>query len=124
MFCPAPRQNPLPFELAIDRVVSTAGLAGTVYATFGRAFATPVVVPILGSKNSGMFGNVLTQGAVASLEIIPEGKLDLIRMNMFVQYDGGPDRVCGVLFSEAAIKGKFGIPLEIDGLKQTAVPTS
>ncbi|KAG6864809.1 hypothetical protein C0991_007032 [Blastosporella zonata] len=79
-------KNPLPLELTIDRVVSSAGLNGTVFATFDQTFAKPVVVPILGTKNSGTFGNVLlTQGAIASLDIIPAGELDLINTNVFVR---------------------------------------
>ncbi|KAG6856764.1 hypothetical protein H0H87_000942 [Tephrocybe sp. NHM501043] len=104
-------KNPLPFELSIDRVVSSAGLNGTVYATFDHTFSTPFVIPILGTKNSGTFGNVqLTQGIDASLAIIPEAKLDLSNTNVFVR--------------AASIGGKLGFPLEIDGLKQTDVPTT
>ncbi|KAG6909359.1 hypothetical protein DXG01_000959 [Tephrocybe rancida] len=104
-------KNPLPFELTIDRVVSSAGLNGTVFATFDQTFAKPVVLPPLGSKNSGTFGNVLlTQGADASLAIVPEGKLDLSKTNVFVR--------------AGTIGGILGFPLEIDNLKQTAVPTT
>ncbi|TFK42135.1 hypothetical protein BDQ12DRAFT_710429 [Crucibulum laeve] len=104
-------KNPLPIELTIDRVVSSAGINGTVFATFDHTFATPVVVPILGTKNSGTIDNVLlTQGATASLDIIPLGVLDLISTDVFIR--------AGTIF------GKLGVPIPITGLKQKAVPTN
>ncbi|KAG5639644.1 hypothetical protein H0H81_008805 [Sphagnurus paluster] len=79
-------KNPLILELTIDRVVSTAGINGTVYAKFDQTFAKPLVVPILGTANSGTFGNVLlTQGIDASLGIIPLGVLDLIKTDVYVR---------------------------------------
>ncbi|KAG5340189.1 hypothetical protein J132_04208 [Termitomyces sp. J132] len=108
-------KNPLPFELTIDRVVSSAGLNGTVFATFDHTFSTllstPFVIPPLGTANSGTFNNVtLTQGAMATLVIIPEGVLDLTNTNVFVR--------------AGTIQGKLGFPLQIDGLKQSSVPTT
>lgn len=72
-------KNPLPFELTLDSVSSQAGLNGTVFATFTHTFAKPgLVVPPLATRNSGTIDNVLlTQGATASLAIIPFGVLDL-----------------------------------------------
>ncbi|KAF8899364.1 hypothetical protein BD779DRAFT_1667044 [Infundibulicybe gibba] len=103
-------KNPLIFELTIDRVMSSAGLNGTVFATFDQTFSKPVVVPPLGTKNSGTFGNVLLpQGATASLDIIPFGELDLISTDVFLR--------------AATIGGKLGIPIPITGLKQSDVPT-
>lgn len=82
----SPAQNPLLFELTIDRVTSTAGINGTVYATFDYTFPKPVVVPALGTANSGSIPNVtLTQGAIASLDIIPLGYLDLINVDVNVR---------------------------------------
>ncbi|KAJ7439949.1 hypothetical protein FB451DRAFT_1301104 [Mycena latifolia] len=104
-------QNPLLFELTIDRVSSTAGINDTVYATFDNTFATPVVVPALGKANSGTVPNVtLTQGAIASLDIIPLGFLDLINVDVHLR--------------ALTIDGKLGIPLLISGLHQTNVPTT
>lgn len=80
-------QNPLIFELTLDSVSSTAGINGTVYATFNHTFATPVVVPPLGKANSGVVPDVLlTQGAIASLDIIPLGYLDLINVDVNLRY--------------------------------------
>lgn len=79
-------KNPLPFELSIDRVVSSAGLNGTVFAAFDHTFSTPFVIKSLHTANSGIFGNVsLPQGALASLSIIPVGALDLLNTDVFVR---------------------------------------
>ncbi|KAF8079241.1 hypothetical protein FPV67DRAFT_106037 [Lyophyllum atratum] len=104
-------KNPLLIELTLDRVVSSAGVNGTVYATFDQKFSNGVVVPPFGTKNSGTFGNVLlTQGIDASLGIIPLGVLDLIRTDIYVR--------AGTIF------GKLGVPITIEGLKQSNVPTT
>jgi hypothetical protein len=79
-------KNPLPFELTIDRVITKAGVNGTEYAEFDQTFTEPIVVPSLGSKNSGIFGNVkLVQGALKSLDIIPLGYLDLQNVDIYVR---------------------------------------
>ncbi|KAF8892849.1 hypothetical protein CPB85DRAFT_1331073 [Mucidula mucida] len=66
--------NPLPIELTLDRVASDAGINSTVFASFDHTFPEPVVVPIFGTAKSGVIENVLlTQGALASLAIIPLG---------------------------------------------------
>jgi hypothetical protein len=76
-------QNPLIFELTIDSVTTSAGLNGTEYAAFSHKFAKPVVVPPLGKANSGNITNVLlTQGATASLAIIPFQELDLLNVDV------------------------------------------
>ncbi|KAJ6452634.1 hypothetical protein C8R45DRAFT_639619 [Mycena sanguinolenta] len=104
-------QNPLLFELTIDSVSTTAGLNGTVFATFQHAFSKPVVVPPLGKANSGNITNVLlTQGVEASLGIIPLGVLDLQNVNVNVR--------AGSIF------GIGGVPLPITGLHQSSVPTT
>ncbi|KAJ7760108.1 hypothetical protein DFH07DRAFT_957759 [Mycena maculata] len=104
-------QNPLIFELTIDQVSSTAGINGTEYAAFNYTFPTPVVVPPLGTANSGSIPNVLlTQGAIASLNIIPLGYLDLLNVNVNVR--------------ALTIDGKLGIPLVITGLHQNNVSTT
>ncbi|KAJ7902899.1 hypothetical protein B0H14DRAFT_2668030 [Mycena olivaceomarginata] len=48
-------QNPLFFELTrLDRVSSTVGINGTVYAAFGHTFSHPgIVLPPLGTAHSG-----------------------------------------------------------------------
>jgi len=104
-------KNPLFIELTIDRVKSSAGLNGTVYATFDQTFANGVAVPPFGTKNSGTFGNVLlTQGIDASLNIIPYKVLDLINTDVYIR--------------AGTIGGMLGIPIAIEGLKQSNVPTT
>ncbi|KAJ6596223.1 hypothetical protein DFH09DRAFT_1134432 [Mycena vulgaris] len=104
-------QNPLLFELTIDTVSTNAGLNGTVFASFDHRFTRPVVVPPLRQANSGNITNVLlTQGATASLAIIPFGVLDLLSVDVGVR-----------AFS---IGGIGGIPLAITGLHQSSVPTT
>ncbi|KAJ7079435.1 hypothetical protein B0H15DRAFT_858732 [Mycena belliarum] len=103
-------QNPLPFELTIDKITTSAGLNGTEFASFAHTFATPVVVPPFGGASSGNISNVLlTQGADASLAIIPFGVLDLLNVDADVR--------------ALSISGHGGIPLAIDGLHQSSVPT-
>jgi hypothetical protein len=73
-------------ELTIDRVVSSAGVNGTVYATFDHTFEKPVAVGALKTVNSGKVPNVLlVQGATKSLDIIPLGKLDLISTDVYLR---------------------------------------
>ena len=52
-------KNPLLLELTIDRVVSSAGVNGTVYAKFDHTFAKPVTVGAMKTVNSGRVPNVL-----------------------------------------------------------------
>ncbi|KAA1477235.1 hypothetical protein DENSPDRAFT_844432 [Dentipellis sp. KUC8613] len=103
-------KNPLPFEITIDHATTDAGVNGTIYSHFDQPFTT-FVVPALGTANSGTFGNVtLTQGAIASLPIIPLEELDILNADVQVRV--------------ATIKGKLGIPIPLDGIKQTNVSTT
>ncbi|KAG7451938.1 uncharacterized protein BT62DRAFT_926136 [Guyanagaster necrorhizus] len=104
-------KNPLPIELTLERVASSAGINSTEYASFDHTFSDPLVVPIFGTADSGVIENVLlTQGALASLSIIPLGYLDLLNTDVNLQ--------AGTIF------GQLGIPLNITGLKQEKVPTT
>ena len=106
-------KNPLPFELTIESISTDAGVNGTVYASFSHTFPTgqKVVVPPLGTASSGMVSNVtLVQGATASLAIIPLGYLDIIKADADLKL--------------LTINGELGIPLEVDGLKQSNVPAT
>lgn len=51
-------------ELTVDRVVSKAGVNGTVYASSEHTFATPVVVKALNTANSGKVPDVLPDQGV------------------------------------------------------------
>jgi len=104
-------KNPLIIEITLERVISTSGINGTVFASFDHTFSPPLVLPILGTASSGIIDNVLlTQGAIASLSIIPLGILDLIDTNITTRV--------------ATIDGFFGIPLVITGLQQSNIPTT
>ncbi|KAK0473109.1 hypothetical protein IW261DRAFT_1570247 [Armillaria novae-zelandiae] len=107
---PQPK-NPLPIELTLERVTSSAGINSTEYASFDHTFSDPLVVPIFGTADSGTIKNVLlTQGATASLDIIPLGFLDLLDTDVNLR--------------AATIFGKLGIPLDVTGLKQKNVTTT
>ncbi len=72
-------------ELNIQFVQTDAGVNGEIFAHFDQGFDS-FVVPAHGTANSGTFGNVLlTNGALASLVIIPLGFLD-ISVAITVQY--------------------------------------
>ncbi|KAI0035854.1 hypothetical protein K488DRAFT_76325 [Vararia minispora EC-137] len=69
--------NSLDTPITIEFVQSSSGVSGTTYALFDQPF-TSFTIPAHGTANSGTFGNVLlTQGAIASLGIIPLGMLDV-----------------------------------------------
>ncbi|KAH7915074.1 hypothetical protein BJ138DRAFT_1122997 [Hygrophoropsis aurantiaca] len=69
--------NPLGADLVIEYVQADALVDGEIYAHFDQAFSNYVIPPGQ-TVNSGQFGNVkLVKGALASLWIIPLGKLDL-----------------------------------------------
>ncbi|KAK0234074.1 hypothetical protein IW262DRAFT_1334218 [Armillaria fumosa] len=104
-------KNPLPIELTLERVTSSAGINSTEYASFDHTFSDPLVVPIFGTADSGTIKNVLlTQGATASLAIIPLGFLDLLDTDVNLR--------------AATIFGQLGIPLDVTGLKQKNVTTT
>ncbi|KAK0500952.1 hypothetical protein EDD18DRAFT_1348388 [Armillaria luteobubalina] len=104
-------KNPLPIELTLERVTSSAGINSTEYASFDHTFSDPLVVPIFGTADSDTIKNVLlTQGATASLAIIPLGFLDLLNTDVNLR--------------AATIFGQLGIPLNVTGLKQKNVTTT
>jgi len=95
--------NPLLIPLVIDQIKSSASLNGTTYATFTHTFKPAFVINPFQTVNSGDIPNVnLTQGAIASLDIIPAGILDI-----------DSDIILQVL-----------LPIPILGLKQSSVPTT
>ncbi|GAW05156.1 hypothetical protein LENED_006996 [Lentinula edodes] len=101
----------LKYQYRLHRVSSLAGINNTVYASFDHTFDPPVVVRPLGTADSGTIDNVLlVQGAINSLNIIPLEELDLLDVNVSVR--------------AASIDGFGGIPIPIDGLKQSDVPTT
>lgn len=124
-----PVSNPLPIELTIKSISSSAGLNGTELATFSHTFSSPgLVVGPLGSRNSGIIPNVLvTEGVENSLDIVPFGVLDLSNINANIQWAFNSDNLlgqCSCYENRAlTIGGNLGFPLELDGLRQDNVPT-
>lgn len=81
--------NPLDAEMVIEFVQSDSGVNGLTYASFGQSFDS-FVIPPGATVGSGLFPNVLlTQGAIASLDIIPLGFLDIHAANTI--RIGGPN---------------------------------
>ncbi|KAI6135778.1 hypothetical protein EV401DRAFT_1898270 [Pisolithus croceorrhizus] len=69
--------NPLDAHLVIEFVQADGMVDGEIYAHFDQAFSNYVIPPGQ-TVNSGTFGNVkLVKGALASLQIIPLGYLDI-----------------------------------------------
>ncbi|KAK0185110.1 hypothetical protein F5146DRAFT_1144316 [Armillaria mellea] len=103
--------NPLIVEITLDRVAISAGIGGVEYISFDHTFEDPVVVPILGTADSGVIENVaLTQGGLATLNIVPDGFLDLLNLDLFLR--------------EATIGGILGIPVNDTGLTASDIPTT
>jgi hypothetical protein len=69
-------QNPLFLDLKVLSIQTTSGLNGTDLVSFKHNFKN-FVVPAFGTANSGTISNItLIQGAVDSLNFIPDGILD------------------------------------------------
>ena len=103
-------QNPLDADLVIEFVQADAGLDGQVFARFSQGFPS-FVVPAGQSVNSGMFGNVLlTQGAIASLGIIPAGKLD-VSAAVTVRVGQGGYEVPFLKLSQTGVPTKYDVAL-------------
>ncbi|KAH9934026.1 uncharacterized protein BXZ73DRAFT_100865 [Epithele typhae] len=69
--------NPLDTDMEITALQVDSGLDGVTYAQFSASFDS-FVIPAHSTANSGTVQNVLlTKGAIASLGIIPVGKLDV-----------------------------------------------
>ncbi|KAK0192931.1 hypothetical protein F5146DRAFT_524124 [Armillaria mellea] len=87
----------------------SAGVNGIEYLSFDHTFADPVVIPILGTADSGDIADVqLTQGGVSTLGIRSLGYLDLLNLDVDMRV--------------ATINGTLGIPSNETGLTQSKVP--
>ncbi|KAK0237780.1 hypothetical protein EDD85DRAFT_951956 [Armillaria nabsnona] len=97
-------------EITLDRVAMSAGVDGTEYLSFDHIFEDPVVVPILGTADSGDIADVqLTQGGLSTLNITSLRQLDLLNLDVDMRV--------------ATINGKLGITSNETGLTQSNVPT-
>ncbi|KAJ3988747.1 hypothetical protein F5890DRAFT_1489973 [Lentinula detonsa] len=103
-------ENTLILEMTLDTVSCSAGVNDTVFASFSQTFDPPVVIPTLGTADSGPIDNVdMVQGILGTLSIIPLEELDILDMNITIRV--------------ASIGGVGGIPLALNGLMQSDVPT-
>lgn len=97
-------------EITLDRVAMSARVNGTEYLSFDHTFEDPVVVPILGTADSGDITDVqLTQGGLSTLNIVSSGQLDLLNLDVDMRV--------------ATINGKLGITSNETGLTQSNVTT-
>ncbi|KAI0686333.1 hypothetical protein BC835DRAFT_1523138 [Cytidiella melzeri] len=111
--------NPLEADLDIKFVQSDASVNGEIFAHFDQTFDN-FVVPAKGSANSGTFGNVLlTQGALASLAIIPLGYLD-IGAAQSAQIGVGGYEVPWLKIQQAGIPTTYSLSLSISEMHQIA----
>ena len=89
---------------------------GEVFARFGQAFDN-FVVPAKGTANSGTFGNVLlTQGALASLPIIPLGYLD-IGAAQTVQINSGGYELPWMQIKQDHVPTTYSLSLSLSEMK-------
>ncbi|KAK0494586.1 hypothetical protein EDD18DRAFT_1175235 [Armillaria luteobubalina] len=87
----------------------SAGVNGTEYLSFDHTFEDPVVVPILGTADSGAIADVqLTQGGPGTLTILLSKSLDLLNLDVDMRV--------------ATINGQLGITSNETGLTQSDVP--
>lgn len=105
----------------------SAGVNGTEYLSFNHTFEDPVVVPILGTADSGDIADVqLTQGGLKTLNIVSRG-LDLLNLDVDMRYAyflcRHDKRIDRRFFRVATINGKLGITSNETGLTQRNVPT-
>ncbi|KAK0470591.1 hypothetical protein IW261DRAFT_1425954 [Armillaria novae-zelandiae] len=99
-------------EITLDRVAMSAGVNGTEYLSFDHTFEDPVVVPILGTADSGDIADVqLTQGGLNTVvSLSSASSLDLLNLDVDMRV--------------ATIGGKLGIPSNETGLTESNVPAT
>ena len=92
---------------------------GEIFAHFDQAFDN-FVVPAHGSANSGTFGNVLlTQGALASLGIIPLGELD-IAAALTVEIGVGGYSIPWLKLSQPHVPTTYSLSLSLSDMESMA----
>lgn len=111
--------NPFDADLVIEFVQSDSGVNGQIFAHFEQPFDN-FVVPPGQTVNSGTFGNVLlTQGAIAALDIIPLGILDIGAANT-VRIGRGGYQVPWLQLNQKAVPTKYDLQLGFSAMKQKA----
>ncbi|KAF9047294.1 hypothetical protein BJ165DRAFT_1464966 [Panaeolus papilionaceus] len=116
--------NPLDADLVIDFVQADGGVNGEIFAQFSQGFDN-FVVPAHGTASSGIFGNVLLpQGAIASLDIIPLGILDIASgVTVRVRNPGGSGgyEVPFLKLNQAAVPTTYD--LDLSGARRVPTPS-
>jgi len=113
-------QNPLDTELVIEFVQSDSGVEGTTYAHFDQPFSS-FVIPAKGTANSGKFDNVLlTQGAIASLDIIPLGYLDVSARSTARVGGGDGYEIPWLPLEQKNVPTAYQLDLSLGALKKAA----
>ncbi|KAL0581501.1 hypothetical protein V5O48_000559 [Marasmius crinis-equi] len=103
--------NPLEEEVTIESFTAQLGVNEMTYVQVNHTFDQPLVLPARGTANSGLIPDVLfTQGALATLDIIPEGSLDLLDASAVIR--------------TGSVAGEGGEPSSIEDLTQDGIPTS
>ncbi|KAF4598358.1 hypothetical protein EYR38_006760 [Pleurotus pulmonarius] len=111
--------NPFDADLVIEFVQSDSGVNGQIFAHFEQPFDN-FVIPPGQTVNSGTFGNVLlTQGAIAALDIIPLGILDIGAANT-VRIGRGGYQVPWLQLNQKAVPTKYDLQLGFSAMKQKA----
>ncbi|KDQ27871.1 hypothetical protein PLEOSDRAFT_1112748 [Pleurotus ostreatus PC15] len=111
--------NPFNTDLVIEFVQSDSGVNGQIFAHFEQPFDN-FVIPPGQTVNSGTFGNVLlTQGAIAALDIIPLGILDIGAANT-VRIGRGGYQVPWLQLNQKAVPTKYDLQLGFSAMKQKA----
>ncbi|KAJ7647487.1 hypothetical protein FB45DRAFT_200334 [Roridomyces roridus] len=112
-------ENPLDADLTVLFVQSDAGLFNETFAFFSSAI-DGFTVPARSTANSGTIDNVLlTQGAVASLAIIPDGELDLVAAAT-VQVGAGGYIIPWLHISGTGIPTAYALDLTAAAMKEAA----
>jgi len=111
--------NPLDADLVFELVQSDAGVNGEVFAHFSQGFSS-FIVPAGQTVSSGTFDNVLlTQGALASLDIIPLGRLDVSAAST-VRVGQGGYQVPWLKIEQKDVPTTYNLALDGLSLRQAA----
>ncbi|KAF9007982.1 hypothetical protein BDQ17DRAFT_1388900 [Cyathus striatus] len=106
-------------DLVLELVQSDSGVNGEIFAQFTQPF-TSFIVPAKGSASSGTFDNVLlTQGAIASLDIIPLGILD-VAAAATVRVGQGGYQIPWLKLEQTSVPTTYNLALSFDTLKSKA----
>lgn len=109
--------NPLEVDLILEYVQADAGVDGTIYAQFAQSFDN-FVIHAGSTVNSGTFGNVLlTKGAIASLAIVPLGRLDIASAST-VRIGSGGYQVPFLKINQDAVPTTYTLGIGITSLRQ------